>query len=420
MAYNTLQTADSIPLEQHDVALAFLPLSHVLERQAGHFLATYLAFTVAYARDTDSLIENLDQIQPTFMISVPRIYEKLYDRIIADILEDDNEKKFELFEKAQNWGMEYQKAIQEGEDMGVKVALKNWLADKLIFSKIREILGGRLRFMFSGGAALNPVLADFFFAAGFKILEGYGLTETSPVLTINRLEKIKAGTVGPPIMDTRIKIAEDGEILASGPQVFQGYWNKPEENDTAFSTDEEGTKWYHTGDIGEIDEDGYVKITGRKKTIIVLRTGKKVSPVVTEAAIMLDRHIAHVCVIGDDLKYLIGIIEPNWEYLGEWLESKGSKWKVKDLEVYNGMGKEEYMTVLNRRKEIIQRADVLEFYSQILEETQKGISEFESIKRFSLVPDDWNEYNVMTPSLKMKRATINEFYKDVISDTYQE
>jgi long-chain acyl-CoA synthetase len=420
MAYNAYQTQQVIPLEPHDTALSFLPLSHVLERQVGQFMATKIGFTVAYARDTDSLLENLDQIKPTFMTSVPLIYEKLYNRIMADILTEGKENVQKIFDHANEWGLEYQTKLQDGEEISVGLAFKNWLAHKLVFHKVHEILGGRLRFMFSGGAAINPVLAKFFFGAGFKIMEGYGLTETSPVLTVNRIDKIKFGSVGLPVPDTKIKIAADGEILAQGPQVFQGYWNKPSENETAFSEDAEG-KWYHTGDLGSIDEDGFLKITGRKKTLIVLRTGKKVSPVATEAALELDRHIAHAVAIGDDLKYLIGIIEPNWEYLAEWLEQNNlTTWKAKELEVKNDTDKEEYAAIIERRKKILAMPQVTDFYTKIVEETQKNLSDFERIRRFALVPVHWNEYTVMTPSMKVIRRKIVEFYADIIKTTYVE
>ncbi len=413
MAYNSIQTAKAIPIQQHDVSLSFLPLSHVLERQVSQFLATYIGFTVAIARDTESVVENLDQVKPTFITSVPRIYEKLYNRIMADIADSETKKK--IFDHAADWGWEYQEAIQKGEDVSFMLALKNTLADKLVFGKIRDILGGRLRFMFSGGAALNPVLAKFFFAAGFKIMEGYGLTETSPVLTVNRIDAIHMGTVGKPIPDTEVKIAPDGEIVCKGPQVFPGYWNKPQETADAF--DAEG--WYHTGDLGRFTDDGDLAITGRKKMIIVLRTGKKVSPVIVEDAITLDRHVAHVCVIGDDMKYLIGLVEPNFEYLAEWLEKNGlTKLKPDDFKVYKGMTKEEYLAIVERRRKVIEMPEVVAFYDQILKQTQANLSEFEQIKRFTLVPDEWNEYNVLTPSLKIKRKSILETYKNEISKTY--
>ncbi len=416
MAYNAIQTAQVVPLKQHDISLSFLPLSHVLERQVSQFVATYIGFTVAIARDTESIIENLDQVKPTFITSVPRIYEKLYARVIADV-QEGSETKQKIFENAVKWGWEYKTTVQDGKEVSAKLALKNWLADKLVFSKVTKILGGRLRFMFSGGAALNPVLAKFFFAAGFKIMEGYGLTETSPVLNVNRLDNIKVGTVGPAIPDTEIKIAEDGEICARGPQVFQGYWNKPAETAAAF--DQEG--WYHTGDLGEILEGGILKITGRKKEIIVLRTGKKVSPVVTEAAVELDRHIAHMCVIGDDMKYLVALVEPDFEYLAEWLETHNlTQWKVKDFEVFKGMNKEQYEAVMARRWKVIEMPDVIAFYEQVLKEMQKNLSDFEQVKKFALVPDEWNEYNVLTPSLKMKRRDIKEKYKDLLAKIYQE
>ncbi len=415
MAINAVQTAQVIPIEQHDLVLSFLPLSHVLERQVGQFLATYIGFTVAFARDTDSLIENLDQIKPTFITSVPRVYEKLYDRIIADVV--DEEKKKKIFDHATDWGWDYNTAIQKGEDVPVALALKHLLADTLVFKKVKDVLGGRLRFMFSGGAALNPVLARFFFAAGFKIMEGYGLTETSPVLTVNRIDAIHVGTVGKPIPDTDIKIAPDGEIICKGPQVFKGYWNKPAETADAFDAD----GYYHTGDVGTFTDEGDLKITGRKKVIIVLRTGKKVSPVITEAAVDLDRHIAHSCVLGDNMKYLIAVIEPNFEYLGEWLEKNGlTKWKPKDFKVHSGMSKDEYEAVLERRKKVIQMPEVIEFYNHVLEESQKNLSEFERIKRFVLVPDEWNEYNVLTPSMKIKRKDVVEKYQAEINSIYSE
>lgn len=413
MACNAVQTSKAIPIQQHDVSLSFLPLSHVLERQVSQFLATYIGFTVAFARDTESVVENLDQVKPTFITSVPRIYEKLYNRIMADIA--DSEAKKKIFDRAADWGWEYQQAVQGGKEVPVSLALKNSLADKLVFSKIRDILGGRLRFMFSGGAALNPVLAKFFFAAGFKIMEGYGLTETSPVLTVNRIDSIHVGTVGKPVPGTEIKIADDCEIICKGPQVFPGYWNKPQETADAF--DAEG--WYHTGDLGKFTDEGDLAITGRKKMIIVLRTGKKVSPVVVEDAITLDRHVAHACVLGDDMKYLIAIIEPNFEYLAEWLEKNGlSKFKPDDFKIFKGISKDEYQAVIDRRRKIIEMPQVVAFYDQVLKQTQSSLSEFEQVKRFTLVPEEWNEYNVLTPSLKIKRKSIVETYKAEIAKTY--
>lgn len=410
MAVNAWQTAGVIPVKQHDVTLSFLPMSHVLGRQVDQFLATLVGFTVAFARDTDSLIENLDQVKPTFITSVPRIYEKLYDRIIADVVK--NETKRKIFDHAVDWGHEYQSTVQAGEDVSIPLAAKNFLADHLVFKKIKEILGGRLRFMFSGGAALNPVLAKFFFAAGFKIMEGYGLTETSPVLTVNRIDAIHPGTVGKPVPRTEIRIAPDGEITCKGPQVFSGYWNKPDETADAFDAD----GWYHTGDLGTITPDGDVKITGRKKTVIVLRTGKKVSPVVTEAAVDLDRHVAHSCVIGDDMKYLVAVIEPNFEYLVEWMEEEGlTTLKPADYELFHGMSKDAYEAAMARRKQAIELPEVRDFYQRILDENQKNLSDFERIKQFVLVAEEWNEYNVLTPSMKMRRAEIVARYKDDIA-----
>ena len=412
---NVIATLKKVPILSSDTSLSFLPLSHVLERLTGHFIMTKLGATVAYAKNTDTILENLEQVKPTYMTAVPRIFEKVWDKLIAKI-EEEGGKKEEIFWKTVNWGQEYQTLKKAGEDMSFGVKVKNKLAHKLVFDQIKEKLGGRIKFMFSGGAALSVQIARFFQAADIKILEGFGLTETSPVLTVNTPGKEKIGTVGTPIDDTEIKIAPDGEIMAKGPQVFQGYINKPEETKACFN--EEG--YFLTGDLGSIDDEGFLKITGRKKTLIVLRTGKKVSPIMVEDALKSSRFIEQACVIGDAQKFITTIIVPNFEFIGDWGKDEGiMKYEEEELVVDNSTTKEKYVEILENRKRIIQMKEVEAFLENIIIESQKELSDFEKVKKFVIVPDDWNEYNeLITPSLKMKRPNIMKYYSQNIKEMY--
>jgi len=414
---NVINTLKAVPIRSTDISLSFLPLSHVLERLTGHFLMTKLGATVAYAKNTDTILENLNQVRPTYMTAVPRIFEKVWDKLISKI-EEEGGKKEEIFWKTVDWGHEYQQLKKEGEEIPFSLKLKNKLAHAAVFDKIKEKLGGRIRFMFSGGAALSVQIARFFQAADIKILEGYGLTETSPVLTVNTIGKVKIGTVGMPIPDTDIKIAPDGEIMAKGPQVFQGYINKPEETKNSFN--EEG--YFLTGDLGKIDEDGFLKITGRKKTLIVLRTGKKVSPIMVEEALKSSRFIEQACLLGDDQKFITSVIVPNFEFIGEWGKDEGlMKYEEDDLVVDNSTTREKYAEILENRKKIIEMKEVQAFLENIIVDSQKELSDFEKVKKFIVVPDDWNEYNeLLTPSLKMKRPNIVKNYLSQIKGMYGE
>lgn len=412
---NVINTLKAVPMSENDISLSFLPLSHVLERLTGHFMMTKLAATVAYARDTDSIIENLEQIKPTYMTAVPRIFEKLWDKLIAKIEEEGGTKE-KIFWHCYDWGWDYQKNIIGGEDPSFMEKVKNKLAHTLVFKQIQEKLGGRIRYMFSGGAALRVQIANFFQAADIKILEGYGLTETSPVLTVNPLGKPKPGTVGVPIPDTEVKIAEDGEIVAKGPQVFHGYINKPDETAASFNAD----GFYLTGDLGEYDEEGYLKITGRKKTLIVLRTGKKVSPVMVEEEIKTSRFIEQVCLVGDDKKFITAVILPNFEFVGQWARDNNiTKYKDEDLVVDDSTTREKYANIVENRRILLKSNDIAGFINSVVSESQQNIADFERAKKFVLVAEDWNEYNEMlTPSLKMKRRNITKFYEKQISEMY--
>jgi len=412
---NVINTLKVVPIESNDKSLAFLPLSHVLGRMTDHFLMTKLGATVAFAKNTDTIVENLDQVKPTYMTAVPRIFEKVWDKLIAKVEEDEKE---EFFWKAVDWGHKHKIAEMEGEELDFIDKIKNKLAEKLVFEKIKEKLGGRIRFMFSGGAALSTQIARFFQAADVKILEGYGLTETSPVLTVNTVGNVKIGTVGKPIPETEVKIAPDGEIIAKGSQVFKGYINKPKETASCFNED----GYFLTGDLGEIDEEGFLKITGRKKTLIVLRTGKKVSPVMVEDAMKSSRFIEHVCLLGDDQKFITAIIVPNFEFLGEWVDEQGlMKVEEDELIVDNSTTREQYADILEKRKKIVEFKEVQGFIENIVIESQRELSDFERAKTFIIVAEDWNEYNeLLTPSLKMKRPNIIKYYLQKIKEMYGE
>jgi long-chain acyl-CoA synthetase len=300
----------SIPVTHNDIFLSFLPLSHVFERMAGHFLALYAGATIAYAESIETVSENLKEVRPTLMTSVPRFFEKVYSRVLESVEEGSNLKKKIFF-----WAIQVGKKAniykQKGLPLVGLLKIKYNIANKLVYSKLRERVGGRVRLFFSGGAPLSREIAEFFNAAGLVLLEGYGLTESSPVISVNKLDKFKFGSVGLPINNIEVKIAEDGEILSRGPHIMKGYFKL--EDATREAIDDEG--WLHTGDIGHIDKDGFIFITDRKKNIIVTSGGKNVAPQRIENLLVTSPYIEQVIVLGDGRKYCSAIIVPNMEKL---------------------------------------------------------------------------------------------------------
>jgi len=257
---NVQATNKALAIDHNDSFLSFLPLSHSFERMAGHFFAFSANTSVYFAESMDTIAENMGEVKPTLMTSVPRLYEKMYTKVL-DKVAGDPALRQKIFWWAIGVGKEAAKLLQRNQQPTGFLAFKYGIASKLVFSKIKERVGGKLRFFVSGGAPLSKEIGEFFAAANIAILEGYGLTETSPVITVNRAELYKFGTVGKVIDGVEVKIAEDGEILCKGPNVMKGYYNNPE--DTAEAIDKDG--WFHTGDIGEFDEDNYLRITDRKK-----------------------------------------------------------------------------------------------------------------------------------------------------------
>ena len=385
-----------IDVGETDVLLSFLPLSHVFERLGGHYVPLFSGAKVAYAESTFTVAQNMKDVAPTVMLSVPRLYETMHERILRAVQEGSSVKQ-KIFHWGVSVGSAVSSAIQQGRKPSPILQLQQGIADKLVFAKLKAATGGRLRFFVSGGAALPQSIAEFFHAAGILILEGYGLTETSPVISMNHPGKWKFGTVGAQVPGIEVQIAEDGEILTRGPHVMKGYSN----NDTATAEviDEDG--WFHTGDIGIIDADGFVKITDRKKNIIVLSNGKNVAPQPLESALVQSPFISQIMVIGNERKNLAALIVPNFDALKAWASE-------------NGIDTGDLSTMLQTRE--VQQHIQSEIRSRLTD-----FADFEQVRRFTLLEKEFSqEADEMTPTLKLKRNVIIERYSDAIAGMYPE
>ncbi len=377
-------------------ALSFLPLSHSLERMAGYYLMLYNGATVAFAESIDTVAQNMLEVKPTCMVSVPRLYEKIYAKVIDTALSAGGLKK-KIFLWAKNIGSQIVAHKVNGKKPSGMLKFKYSLAKKLVFSKLKEKTGGRLWFFISGGAPLGKEIAEFFLAADLIILEGYGLTETSPVISVNTFDRIKPGTVGLPIPNVQVKIAEDGEILCKGPNVMKGYYKRPE--DTKEAIDEDG--WFHTGDIGMIDEDGFLVITDRKKEIIVTSGGKNVAPQPIENALKASKYITQAVLIGDKRKYISALIVPDFDVLERWAKENGVDF--------------------GSREELIEKQVVKDLIQKEVNRVNEDLARYEQIKKFALLPQELTQDGgELTPTLKVKRRVINEKYKDIIDSLYGE
>ncbi len=387
----------ALPITPDEIFLSFLPLSHVFERMVGHFLATYQGCTIAYAESIETVPQNLLEVRPTLMASVPRFFEKVYGRVMES-LEAGSAVKKSLFMWAIGVGKEALRYKQNGKPIpGGLFALKYKLADKLVFSKLKERVGGRIKFFVSGGAPLSKEIGEFFASADLLILEGYGLTETSPVITVNRLEKYKFGSVGLPLDNVEVKIAEDGEILCKGPNVMKGYYKN--EAATKEAIDEEG--WFHTGDIGVIDEDGFLIITDRKKNLIVTAGGKNVAPQPIENLLITSQYIEQAVVIGDKRKFISALIVPNMDALKAFAQERGITYQS--------------------TRELLDHPEVQKLYRQEIDNVSKDLARYETIKKFALIEEPFTiESGELTPTLKVKRRIVEERYKDIIDKMYEE
>ncbi len=384
-----------LDVDENDLFLSFLPLCHVFERMAGHFLAAYVSATIAYAESIDTVAENMGEVRPTVMTSVPRLYEKIYARILENV-ETGSPVKRKIFYWALGVGREYVNAIVEKRPIESGLAFKRKLAYKLVFSKLAERVGGRLRFFVSGGAPLAKEIAEFFAAAGLMIYEGYGLTETSPVIAVNKTNEFKFGSVGPVIPDIEVRIADDGEILTRGPHIMLGYYRK--ETETKEAIDPDG--WFYTGDIGFIDDDGFLTITDRKKNILVTSGGKNIAPQPIENQLVTCKYIEQAMVIGDQRKYCTAVIVPKFESLTKYAAE-------------NNIPHQDHA-------DLITKDEIRNLIRRDVESVNDNLASFETIKDFFLVPAPFSiETGELTPSLKIKRKVVMEKFKDDIERMYQ-
>lgn len=396
---NFMSNAQSVAVlfqaDASDTFLSFLPLSHVFERLAGHYFPLLVGATIAYAESIFAVQTNMTEVKPTVMASVPRLYEALDSRI-RDGIARQPERKRRFVEWAVKVGWEYYSRRIRGEAPPLLARLQYPLAESKVLRPLRErVTGGRMRLFISGGAPLPMAAAEFLTSLGLHITEGYGLTETSPVICANRPGRTKLGTVGPPIVGVEVAIADDGEILSRGPHIMEGYFRNPQA--TAEAIDAEG--WFHTGDLGELDEEGYLRITGRKKDILVLANGKNVAPQNIETALKASPYIANVVLFGDRQPQVVALIVPDFEHLRAWARAQG-------LEA----GEPEALIAEEKVRRLI-RAEI--------DRLTPHLADFEQVRRFTLLPQDFSqERNEVTPTLKIRRMVVAENYAAQIQAMY--
>jgi long-chain acyl-CoA synthetase len=391
---NMRAAADVLDVGQDDVALSFLPLSHAFERIVS-YLYLMCGVTMVFAESFDTIGRDLVIVRPTLLTGVPRVYEKMQARVLEKVREA-SPAKAAMFRWALKAGLASARRTLRGRSPGPLLSLSAGLADRLVFAKIREGLGGRLRFVVSGSAPLPVDIAEFFQALGVPIVEGYGLTETAPVLTVNPPEALRAGTVGRAIPGVELRIAPDGEILARGPNIMSGYYNKPEATAEVLKDG-----WFHTGDIGTIDADGYLRITDRKKDVLVTSGGKKITPQPIEAVLKRSPLVAEAVVLGDRRKFAAALIAPDFAALER---------RMRDLGLPPGS-----------REELVARPDVIALYQEIVDALNGDLSQFERIKRIAVLPAEFSiETGELTPTMKVRRKIVENRWRDEIEALYRE
>ncbi|HEY7500676.1 MAG TPA: long-chain fatty acid--CoA ligase [Vicinamibacterales bacterium] len=386
--------AHVLQVSHEDVALSFLPLSHGFERTVA-YIYLLAGVTIGFAESFDTIGRDIAMVRPTLLTGVPRVFEKLHARII-DKGREAAGLKGTIFQWAMSVGAERGRAELRGETGSMLMRLQASFADRLVFAKIRENLGNRLRYLVSGSAPLAANIAEFFQGIGLPIIEGYGLTETAPILTVNPPGAARVGTVGRALPGVELRIAEDGEILARGPNIMAGYYNKPQA-----TTDAITDGWFHTGDIGKIDEQGYLAITDRKKDLLVTSGGKKIAPQPIEAVLKRSPIVGEAVLLGDRRKFAAVLIVPEFAALERRLKELGRP--------------------PSPRAELMTRDDVIALYQEIVDALNRELSQFERIKKIALLPREFSiDSGELTPTMKVKRKVVEERYKAQIDELYTE
>ncbi|MEK9138070.1 MAG: long-chain fatty acid--CoA ligase, partial [Bacteroidota bacterium] len=391
---NMVSAASVIHIGMGDLLLSFLPLSHSFERMAGYYTALAVGASIAYAESVETVAANLLEVHPTIVLTVPRLFERIHGRIMKQV-DGGSPVQKRIFYWALDVGRRYANAGRK-KSISPALRIQHAIADKLVFSKLREKTGGRIKFFVSGGAALGREFGEFFEAVGINVIEGYGLTETSPVISVNPLEDFRFGTVGKPIPGVEVKIAEDGEILSRGPHIMQGYWNNKEATDEVLDKD----GWLHTGDIGMFDADGYLHITDRKKHLFVSSGGKNIAPAPIENLFLTSKYIEQFMLIGDRRMYCTALIVPDFEALKEYAKGHGISF--------------------SNNAELIGSPEINNLIDQNIDQLQKDLANFERVRRFALLEKPFTiEDGEMTPSLKVRRKVVEQRYAELIEGMYK-
>lgn len=390
---NSQGALEILPIGESDVWLSFLPLCHIFERMGGYYTGFASGGTMCYAESIETVATNLLEVKPTLMTSVPRLFERIYSKVIKNV-ECQPVSKQKIFYWALNVGKNYAKAKKENKiSLGLSVKYK--LANKLVLKKIREKTGGNLRFFVSGGAALARELGEFFEALGIIIIEGYGLTESSPVITANRLDDYKFGAVGKVLPGVEVKIAADGEILARGPNIMHGYYKNKKETEATLIDG-----WLHTGDIGVFDADGFLVITDRKKHLFKTTAGKYIAPTPIENLFVASKFIDQFVLIGDSRMFVSALIVPDFEAVKEYADSH----------------KITYSAV----EELAKNNEIYNLIEKDMAKLQKQLANYERVRKFVLLDKPFTiETGEITPSMKIKRKFVEERYKDLIEEMYE-
>jgi len=392
---NLIDSSGHLNFGEHDLALSVLPLSHVFERQA-MYMYLHQGMSVYFAESLQTIGPNLREVRPTVLVGVPRIFEKIYARI-RERAAEAGKLSAALLAWSVSVAREYAEHLIAHKPIPAFLRFKHWIASKLVFSKWKAAFGGRMRILVSGGAALPEDLSYIYIGAGIPIVQGYGLTETSPVITTSRIENNRVGTVGTAIPNVDIRIAEDGEIEVRGPNVMRGYYNKPEATQAVFTSD----GWFKTGDIGTLDEDGFLRITDRKKELFKTSGGKYISPQPIEQAIKGSRFVNQVVLIGAERKFPAALIVPVWEQLESYCKLKG-------IEVKS-------------RSELCHHPRIIDLFERQIAGFTPNLAKYERIKKVALLENEFTiEGGELTPTLKVKRRVIDEKYRDVIEKLYEE